>query len=157
MVRKMNRLTKKDRNSVEYKLDISDLKSTIGIEIYDKLGQLEDIEEKNYYIELLNKIDTLDATSRSRVEEISNRNEGIIATSAISGEGCDKFLSLIDKRLSAIRQQTKLTIDNTNGALIAWIYRNSEVLSVTNNETNSTYNILIEPKDLSKLQKMINK
>ena len=134
----------------------SDIQKKDVLEVLKNLG-LEDIEEKNYYIELLNKIDTLDATSRSRVEEISNRNEGIIATSAISGEGCDKFLSLIDKRLSAIRQQTKLTIDNTNGALIAWIYRNSEVLSVTNNETNSTYNILIEPKDLSKLQKMINK
>ena len=43
---KPNRLTQKDKSSIDYQLDMSSLFGTIGGQIYDKLSSLENIEEK---------------------------------------------------------------------------------------------------------------
>ena len=40
------RLTAKDKTSLNYKLDYGSLFGTCGQEMYDKLGQLEDIEDE---------------------------------------------------------------------------------------------------------------
>ena len=125
------------------------------LSVLKNLG-LNDIEEKNNYIELLNKIDILNKTDRTYVEEIANRNENIIAVSALTGEGCNSFLELVDKRLSAHKIQTEVKINIADGALTAWLYRNAEIVSKIEKEEYITFQILIAPQDFNKLQKMIS-
>ena len=72
--------------------------------------------------------------------------------SALTGEGCKEFLDLLDKRLSGKRQKISLSVENADGALAAWIYRHSEVLSAVVGERQTDFEILIEPADLQRLR-----
>ena len=105
-----------------------DIQKQDVLAVLKSLG-LDEIEHQNCYIELLNKIDLLDEQQRKWVAEISSRNPSVLAVSAASGEGCEQFLSLIDKKLSAERKHVVCRLNNTDGALQAWIYRHAEVLS----------------------------
>ena len=62
------------------------------------------------------------------------------------------FLKLLDKRLSARKQKIALSIENTDGALAAWIYRHAEVLSAVVDEQQTNFEILIETADLQRLR-----
>lgn len=113
---------------------------------------LDEIEHQNCYIELLNKIDLLDEQQRKWVAEISSRNPSVLAVSAASGEGCEQFLSLIDKKLSAERKHVVCRLNNTDGALQAWIYRHAEVLSAHHTDEFRDFEILIENADFNRLK-----
>lgn len=113
---------------------------------------LDEIEHQNCYIELLNKIDLLDEQQRKWVAEISSRNPSVLAVSAASGEGCEQFLSLIDKKLSAERKHVVCRLNNTDGALQAWIYRHAEVLSAHQTDEFRDFEILIENDDFNRLK-----
>ena len=113
---------------------------------------LDEIEHQNCYIELLNKIDLLDEQQRKWVAEISSRNPSVLAVSAASGEGCEQFLSLIDKKLSAERKHVVCRLNNTDGALQAWIYRHAEVLSAHQTDEFRDFEILIENADFNRLK-----
>ena len=129
----------------------SDIQKQDVLNVLKSLG-LDEIEHQNCYIELLNKIDLLDEQQRKWVEEISSRNPSVLAISAASGEGCEQFLSLIDKKLSAERRRIICRINSNDGALGAWIYRHSEVLSRHQNEEFCEFELLIESADLNRLK-----
>ena len=129
----------------------SDIQKQDVLNVLKSLG-LDEIEHQNCYIELLNKIDLLDEQQRKWVEEISSRNPSVLAISAASGEGCEQFLSLIDKKLSAERRRIICRINSNDGALNAWIYRHSEVLSQHQDEEFCEFELLIESADLNRLK-----
>ena len=133
----------------------SDIQKQDVLSVLKNLG-LADIEIQDCYIELLNKIDTLDNTDKKRVEELANRKDNVIAISAHTGEGCEDFLKQIDKCLASTRKQMDISINSSDGALLSWIYRHSEVLSVSTNNEQTNLSVLIEPKDWNKLQKILN-
>ena len=129
----------------------SDIQKQDVLNVLKSLG-LDEIEHQNCYIELLNKIDLLDEQQRKWVEEISSRNPSVLAISAASGEGCEQFLSLIDKKLSAERRRIICRINSNDGALNAWIYRHAEVLSQHQDEEFCEFELLIESADLNRLK-----
>ena len=55
---------------------------------------LKDIETKDNYVEVWNKIDLLD--NGTAVKSIVERVKNTVATSAVTGEGCDKLLEMIE-------------------------------------------------------------
>ena len=64
------------------------------------LGELDVLEKPR--IEVLNKIDLLDAEERRRVQERAAAR-GEVAVSALTGEGMDALLAAIDARSTPIR------------------------------------------------------
>jgi len=134
----------------------NDIQKRDVISVLKNLG-LNEIETQDCYIELLNKIDVLDKIDREHIVEFASRKNNIIAVSAHTGEGCDKFLQQIDTILSATRKKIDISISAADGALLSWIYRHAEVLSAVTQEEQTKLSILIEAKDLNKLQKMLNK
>jgi GTP-binding protein HflX len=52
-----------------------------------------------------------------------------VPVSALSGEGIDRLVAVIEARLSEKWQTIELSIDPTDGAGLSWLYRHSEVLS----------------------------
>lgn len=128
-----------------------DIQKQDVLAVLKSLG-LDEIEHQNCYIELLNKIDLLDEQQRKWVAEISSRNPSVLAVSAASGEGCEQFLSLIDKKLSAERKHVVCRLNNTDGALQAWIYRHAEVLSAHQTDEFRDFEILIENADFNRLK-----
>jgi GTP-binding protein HflX len=83
-------------------------------------------------IEVLNKIDRLPAEERERLagEPASAGDEPErIAVSALTGEGVDRLIARIEERLNKDRASFDVSVPAGEGALVAWLYRASEVLA----------------------------
>lgn len=132
-------------NSREQKQDV--------LKVLESLG-FQNIEEDRRYIEVLNKIDLLEA---QRKQELSQYKKPFMTpVSAVSGEGCADFLQLIDDKLSADYDVMELEVGASNGKLIAWIYDNTEVLGNVIKEDRIRFKIKLDAAANSKLQKMLS-
>ena len=79
-------------------------------------------------VEALNKIDLLDEEARRAVVNQADRDHETVPISAVTGEGCEALLELLDARLVDGIRPVPLDVDLMDGAGIAWLYRNGEVL-----------------------------
>ncbi len=118
------------------------------IKVLHSLG-LEHIEHQKDYIEVYNKIDLLE----NKPNHQKNNN---IYLSAKTGEGCNKLLQNIDKILSLNHQTITITVDAGNGELLAWLYRNSEIISRNIKEDKMRLTIKISAADKLKFDKKLS-
>lgn len=96
-------------------------------DVLTKLGITAD--DAGHIVEVWNKIDLLDADHRARLlEGHANDGETVIPVSAVSGEGCEALLDLIETRLNHDRSIFRFAIPAAEGELVAWLYRATEVL-----------------------------
>ncbi len=79
-------------------------------------------------VEVLNKIDCLSPDDRLRLDRQAERNPISLPVSALTGEGTEKLLHLIDRRLMEGRSIVDLDVDLADGAALAWLYRSGDVL-----------------------------
>lgn len=96
------------------------------------LGELGIEATDRRLIEVWNKIDRLDAEGRERVLNLAERQPAEnrpVAVSALSGEGIDRLIPVIEARLGENRLTIELSLDPADGAGLSWLYRNSEVLA----------------------------
>jgi GTP-binding protein HflX len=91
-----------------------------------------DPNDRHRLIEVWNKIDRLDAESRARVLNVAARQSGEerpILLSALTGEGIDSLIAVIDSRLAQSRTTFDLLLDPADGAGVSWLHRNTEVMA----------------------------
>lgn len=97
-----------------------------------------DVGDGDRVIEVWNKIDQLDAGSRERLLETGNEpGKSPVAISAITGEGLDALMALIEKRVSGELRSVDITLSPAQLRFLDWIYRNSEVVNRTDNDDGS--------------------
>ncbi|MFN4281904.1 MAG: GTPase HflX [Alphaproteobacteria bacterium] len=98
----------------------------------DVLGVLTqlgvDAEAETRVVEVLNKLDRLEEGARQRLLSVTARDPDVVAVSALTGEGCDGLLQLLDDRLSVGREVRELALPAGDGAAIAWLYDHADVL-----------------------------
>ena len=98
------------------------------------LGSL-DIDSDTVLLEAWNKIDNLGPDDRAEIlarADLSRRSEGetpSYAISALSGEGFGGLLAAIDDALSRFRTEATLDLPSDDGAALAWLHRNGDVLN----------------------------
>ena len=78
-------------------------------------------------IEVLNKADLLSASNRRTWSEKLRRKEHALLCSALTGEGCDALVSLIEGCLHQSYITRDVDVQHENGALLAWLYRHGDV------------------------------
>ena len=120
------------------------------LNVLKNLG-LENIETRNNYLEIWNKIDLLSDEGQRFVKENAKRNSYIIPSSALSGEGCDEFLKAIDEKLSENHKIIEVEIPSSDGKLIAWLYKNAEVLDIKSQDEKQILKVKIDSLCLAKL------
>ena len=98
------------------------------LSVLHNLG-LKNIENDNNYIEVLNKIDLLLEDDKKYLSETTSRSNNAVAVSSITGEGTPLLLNMIDKKLSANFQDIEVKVNAADGKLLAWLYKNADVLS----------------------------
>ena len=128
-------------NSKEQKIDVLDVLHGLGF---------ENIEQSQNYIEVLNKADLLDENKKSDISKRIKPN--CVLVSAISGEGCDKLSALIEDKLTIAYVVEDVKIPVNDGKKIAWLYRNSEILSEKSDEEFVYFRIKINPVDKARFE-----
>ena len=113
--------------------------------------ELENITSDKRYIELLNKVDLL---SSEQKENISHNHN--VAVSALSGEGINNFLNILDERLAADYKVMQFSVSATDGKTISWIHSNSDVISSRLENDKIVFKIRISNSFASKLLNKLN-
>jgi len=78
-------------------------------------------------IELRNKIDLLDPEAQQAARNAAERGAGVIAGSAVTGEGCERLLAEIEARLYPRRMVFTLRLGHGEGRAVAWLYGHGDV------------------------------
>ncbi len=115
-----------------------------------ELGLDEPVEEG--LIEVMNKIDLLDPTSRASIDYHRLHNSQSVALSAATGEGCDALLELIDRRLEREARIVRLDIPLTDGRTLAWLYHRGEVLGRRDDNEAAHLSVRLSEQDISRLR-----
>ncbi|MGI9381788.1 MAG: GTPase HflX [Methyloligellaceae bacterium] len=103
-------------------------------------------------IEVLNKIDLLDAAERSVVLERVERDPDATALSAATGGGCAALLDLLGQRLSAHRDYCQYKLDLADGAAVAWLYAHGKVIERQDEDGAALIGVSLEPADIARFE-----
>ena len=97
-------------------------------------------------VEIHNKMDLLGETA-------AGQSGTCVAVSALSGQGLDTLLTLVDRELSRDRRIFTLKIDLADGATIAWLYRHGEVLNRSDDDAFAYFRVSLTPADADRLKR----
>jgi GTP-binding protein HflX len=90
-----------------------------------------DPDDEQRLIEVWNKVDRLDEAGRTRLTNLAERKppgQRPVLVSAITGEGADRLITAIERRLAQRRVVLDLTLDPSDGAGVSWLHRHTEVM-----------------------------
>ena len=103
-------------------------------------------------VEVMNKIDLVDSATRASLENHTLRKSHRVAVSAITGEGCEDLLALVDRRLESDVRAVRLDIPLTDGKTLAWIYRHGEVLGRRDDNEAAHLSVRLSEVDIARLR-----
>lgn len=98
-------------------------------------------------VEVLNKADLLGG-----VDAVARRAPGAVPVSALTGEGLDELRRAIDARLSAGLETMEVSLPNTDGAGLAWLYAHGEVLSRQDGEETIRLTVRLSTADRARFE-----
>ncbi|WP_340151521.1 GTPase HflX [uncultured Sneathiella sp.] len=125
------------------------------LDVLKRLGV--DTDDEGTYLEVLNKIDVLEAEEKEKLYNSTERGEGQVAISAITGEGTETFLHRIEDLLTARQKVLEFDIPAEDGATLSWIYRNGTVLDRVDQEETVHIEAKFSPENLGRLKKILKK
>ncbi|GHC62902.1 GTPase HflX [Limoniibacter endophyticus] len=99
-----------------------------------------DASDEQRVVEVWNKVDLLDETARDALAEStagSKRAHAPVPISAVTGEGLDRLVEVIESRISGQLELFDVLIEPGQLNLIDWIYRNGNVLEREDREDGS--------------------
>ena len=101
--------------------DVEKVLSDIGIDT---------LPADSHILEVWNKVDLLTPERLSELQHEGSRNERRpVLVSASSGAGLDALFAAIDERLGKADEILDIVVPGHQGALIAWLYENTEVMT----------------------------
>ena len=110
-----------------------------------------DPESDPRVVEVLNKIDLLSTEERARIDTRTDRQPKTAAVSAVTGEGIDRLMAVLDTQRTAGRQVVDIDVDLADGATLSWVYAKGEVLSREDDEDQAHLQVAIEPAHLARI------
>lgn len=122
------------------------------LSVLESLG-FKDFENSPQYVEVLNKIDLLETAKKE--EFVAKLKPDMIALSALTGEGKETLLQIIEDRLSADFDLITLKVAAADGKKLAWIHANSQVLSTKQVEGFICLKIKISATNRQRLEKIL--
>jgi len=104
-----------------------------------------DAQEDKRIIEVLNKIDCVAHDDRP----FSLKREGreVVPVSAVTGEGIETLLNIIDRRLALRHEVLEIRLAPDQGEQLAWLYQHGQVLDRQENEEMIRLHVSLSPAD----------
>ncbi|QCO16897.1 GTPase HflX (plasmid) [Azospirillum brasilense] len=109
-------------------------------------------------VEVLNKTDQMPATARGALhmrlanQRMMEGEERAVAVSALTGEGLDDLLDLLDRRVSAGRQVLELSVNLADGRALAWLYEHGQVLDRRDENGQAHVHVALTPSDAARFE-----
>ena len=121
------------------------------IEVLGSLGLEARLQDG--LIEALNKIDRLDAQAKLAVAaQAARSNHPAIPISAITGEGTEPLLLVLDERLAASRNIMAFRISASDGAAISWLYDHGEVIERNDGDAFVEIKVSLDEADAARFE-----
>ncbi len=120
-------------------------------DVLEALGLGDRLEDE--IIQVLNKIDLLDADSRQFLRARAARGNGQVLASALTGEGLDDLLAAIERRLAKGSRTVSLSVALADGAAISWLYDHGQVLGRRDDERFAHLRVNLDPADLARFHR----
>ena len=118
------------------------------LKVLDELGIEADGERP--ILEVLNKIDLLDAEDRRTLLARSKRG-GVVAISALTGDGLPELLARIEGALSAGETVYRLKLDPADGAGLAWAYKHGRVVGRRDRADGLWLTVAVDPANVDRV------
>ena len=122
-----------------------------GADVDDVLTDLGvDPQPGGRVIEVWNKIDRLSPEAREQTQNRASRadvGDGPVPVSALTGEGTDNLLALVERRITADRVTVAVTLPPEDGEGLGWLYRHGEVLERSTGDDGQVHVALRIPPD----------
>jgi GTP-binding protein HflX len=101
---------------------------------------IDTIPADGHILEVWNKVDLLEPERLSELRREGLRDERApVPVSAITGAGLAQLLQSIDERLGKADEVLELDIPGHQGALIAWLYENADVIARDTDEAGALH------------------
>ncbi len=133
-------------DSEAQKLDVHKVLSEMGLDEMVDAGLLE----------ALNKIDLLDEEAREKVHNQAARNPDAVPVSALTGEGADELLALLERRLALSRRIVEYSLSHADPSAIAWLYDHGEVLSRRDDDGYVRLRVGMKESDIARFERRIS-
>ena len=99
------------------------------IEVLQELG-IDARSEDTSLIEVWNKVDLLDEQSKQAcLNEALVRPDRTVAISAVTGDGLEDMLALVERKLTQTFKEVRLRVAPEDGALLHWIIEHTQLVS----------------------------
>jgi len=118
--------------------------------ILDDLG----VTEETPRLDVWNKIDALEHSVRDAVLAQADRQESVLVTSALTGEGLDEMVAAITRVLDRDRVEAVVQLGHADGRKRAWAYEQGIVLDEDDSETGVTLKVRWSPKQAAQFSKL---
>ncbi len=99
-------------------------------------------------IDVFNKIDLVGDDWCGYQSEHS-RN-GAICISAVTGDGIDALSKALDREFFSLRQVVVYDVPSTDGAALAWLYKNGDVISTEPQDMSSIVKVALQAPDVGR-------
>ena len=127
------------------KADVLNVLAEIGI---------KDINQRDTMIEVLNKIDLIDVEAHQIIgKRLKRSNQSTVAVSALTGEGLELLLNGISNRLSVGFEMLDINLKPADGATLAWLYRNGNVIERQDGEEAIRLRVHLAPSKANQFQR----
>lgn len=118
--------------------------------VLEALGLSDRVNEG--LIEVLNKIDAVEANARDLVAPVNGRNANGVAVSALTGEGCDALLCRLDEQCALAWETVTFDIAHADGRALAWLYRHGEIISRTDDDSVAHIRVRLDRANLARFR-----
>ena len=85
----------------------------------------------------------------------AERQPATVCGSALTGEGIEALLGLLDRSLSAAARVVELELDSADGARLAWLYRHGTVLERRDGDGRTHLRVALPPAEHAPVVRMI--
>lgn len=106
-------------------------------------------------LEILNKIDLIDADERAFLADRARHSVDVLMLSAVTGEGCDDFLARIDAILAAEESVESFDVPFADGAALAWLYERGEVMERDDSRGSARVTVRLAPRDIVRFRQRL--
>ena len=110
--------------------------------------------EKKKEIVVFNKIDLIDVEAHQIIgKKLKRSNQSTVAVSALTGEGLELLLNGISNRLSVGFEMLDINLKPADGATLAWLYRNGNVIERQDGEEAIRLRVHLAPSKANQFQR----